>query len=145
MHECIDKHCVQFFLSFTKDDEVHIIMEYMVSSQHKLESLAKCVTGCVHRKPRCSLSFILFCSVDRLYDHVCLPPPPPHTHTPRTRTRTTQNGGCLDSMMRRYGRLKEDELGYFMNCSLRGMDYLATVRAVGATRCTEPSGPSRSS
>jgi serine/threonine protein kinase len=65
MHECIDRHCVQFFISFAKDDEVHIIMEYM-------------------------------------------------------------NGGCLDSMMRRYGRLKEDEVGYFMNCSLRGMDYLAT-------------------
>ena len=41
--------------------------------------------------------------------------------------------------MRRYGRLKEGEVGYFMNCSLRGMDYLATVRAIQYIKLSRPS------
>lgn len=65
MHECIDKHCVEFYCSFIQNDEVHIIMEYM-------------------------------------------------------------NGGCLDSTMRRIGRIDEVVLGFIMNCALKGMWYLAS-------------------
>lgn len=37
------------------------------------------------------------------------------------------NGGCLDSTMRRVGRIDEPILGYMINCALLGMNYLAEL------------------